>query len=554
AFRSVYQTSLFFGCLKAIYDQREPTDGPHAGSPPAQGAGRKAPSTSPLEIHWNPPEDNARAKPWPLVFEIGQSRAHPLTDLGPGGLHPESYRRSLPMVSVQWLSIAFLVVAGAVLGLILLPVLTRPHFEFAVGATSSFVLLLAFAVGAAGLWVGLLTLLSTALLYAGTRSPLRGPMEHCLGIAASSALILSLLLAAGGVSGWVGLLALPMASLAWMVTRPSLRNWTQSPLILIATVFIPILSLAAVDHCSSEGEPFSVIEGVSNWPAILLRVSAAAFCVFAMIRADQADEESVKKLTRRYHLQKAGHLDVPRAVGAVSWRTLVRMLWRASVSTWRNPLSSLTAKAIEIDLPSPRSRPTTGSGVNSLTAKAIKVDPMRLWVRYRRLSRCDRVAARVLVYCLPFFLFCFALIGLLGFPNNPYRGPLNGWVDWLFLWEAITLTVILIWTVFDATLLCNRLINVLVDKETNWPKPVLERAATELGVNPQLLRSIDNSDCEPVKRSLEQYADLTFLSERTAVVGRRVYDAAIASLLLFLARSPIFDQYVMSWSMILIFA
>ena len=155
---------------------------------------------------------------------------------------------------------------------------------------------------------------------------------------------------------------------------------------------------------------------------------------------------------------------------------------------------------------------------------------------------------------MPFLVFCFASIWLFEWPNNPYRGSFNHRVDWWALRAAIIFTVVLIWTVFDATRLCNWLIRKLMVKETDWPEEVLKQAASELGVGLWLLNPKDNTFCGGVKSSLEQYADVTFLSERTAVVARRVYDAAIACLLLFLARSPFFDQYVMSWSMILIFA
>jgi MFS family permease len=538
AFRSVYQTSLFFGCLKALHDHPESIHGATVGSPPASGAEGTASSSSPLAIRWDSPEINAPANPRPLVFEIGHSRAHPLTDPGHEGLHPEAYRRSLRMESFRWLSLAFLVVAVGALGRMLLPVLMGRHRRFAVVATGSFLLLLAVALSVAGRWVGFFTLLSVALLWAATRSLLRDQMKHGLGAAAATTFLLSLGLAAGGVSGWVGLLALPMAALAWVVTRPSLRNWMRSPLVLLAAVFIPIVTLAVVDHCSSEGEPFSVFEGVSSWPTILLRITAAAYCVIALIRADQADQESMRKLRVRYYLQKARFKGIPHAAGALGWRTLVRTLRRGRA--WKDPVGSLTAKGGE-------------------------VNPMTLWVRYGKLSRCDRVTARVLGYFLLYFVFCLALTGLYGLPNNPYRGTLNCVVDEVVRWTAIILTVLLLASVFDATRLCSGLIKVLMDRKTDWPPEVPEQAASELGVDLRLLKptgngvsgAVDRKDdevSEAVKCSLEQYADLTFLSEHTAVVGRRVYDAAIACLLMFLARSPFFDQYVMSWSMILIYA
>jgi len=447
-FRSVYQTSLYFGCLKAIYDQSE------------LRPGAKARAASPLAIRWK--SENDPSNPRPLVFEIGQSRALPLTDPGTKGLHPDAYRRTLPLEGVQWLYLAILVLAGMTLGGILLSVLTSRLHQFAAGAT----------------------------------------------------------------------------------------------LILLAIVFIAIVILAAFNHKSSDGEPFSIFEGVSNWPTILLRVTAAAYCVYALIRAHQSDQESEKKLKKDYlekdqlpgeqaqpqggKAQPQGAQAQPECENPPSAKVKkLRAAW-----TWAYAKVKKLRAAWTWACANPPS---------SLTDNGDKVEPAGLWERYREFS-LSRFIRRVLIWCVPFVCFCLASTGLFGWPNNPYRGSLNFYVDRLVLWAAIILTVVLIWTVFDATRLCNWLIRELVDKETNWPKPVLERAATELGVNPQLLRSIDNSDCEPVKRSLEQYADLTFLSERTAVVGHRVYDAAIACLLLFLARSPVFDQYVMSWSMILIFA
>ena len=98
--------------------------------------------SSALSIEWKCPEDKDTPNPKPLVFEIGRSLAHPLTDPSPENLHPETYGRSLGLSSFQWASLVFLSVLGVVLGLVLLPVLTRRHFQFAAVVTSLFLLLL----------------------------------------------------------------------------------------------------------------------------------------------------------------------------------------------------------------------------------------------------------------------------------------------------------------------------------------------------------------------------------------------------------------------------
>ena len=241
-------------------------------------------------------------------------------------------------------------------------------------------------------------------------------MKQRLGIATMFAALLSLDVAAGQVGEWwVGLFALPMFAIACTVISSSLPKWRRHPLVLFAAVFIPIVTLAAFDHCWSEGKPFSVLEGVSNWPTILLRVTAAAYCVFALIRGDQADKESMRKLTKRYQLfWKTLPSDVAPAVDAVSCRTLVEKrlppgvrraggrLCRALAWAWMNPVTTLAEGRKEKNEP-PCSWKSIFSRVKIWFTKdhkennngKNKIDPIRLWVRYRQFSRVDRVIGRV---------------------------------------------------------------------------------------------------------------------------------------------------------------
>jgi len=533
-FRSAYQTSLFFGCLKALYDYPEEWQREKAGS-----------SASALSIEWKCPKDNDTPNPQPLVFEIGRTRAHPLTNPIPENLHPETYRRSLKLTSRQWVSLVILTVLGGALGLVLLPVLTRRHFQVAAVLASLSLWLLTIGFCIEGRWAGLFAFLSIALFCSDL-------MKQRLGIATMFAALLSLDVAAGQVGEWwVGLFALPMFALACTVTSSLLPKWKRHPLVLFAAVFIPIVTLAAFDHCWSQGEPFSVLEGVSNWPTILLRVTAAAYCVFALIRGNQADKESVRKLTKRYNLKLTERYNLEKAWPLANWRDLHAHAWRTLLLLKNRPTRALCWVLAWLN-------PKISLAGNDPEDK--KVKPINLWKSYYKLSRVGRVTGRVLGYFILYFVFCCALIGLFGLPNNPYRGPLNMVVNFVVLYMAISLTVGLLLTVFDATRLCNRLMRVLMENETDWSDQVLlKEAAANLGVDPQLLHfkvysDCEPVDCEPVKISLEQYADLKLVSERTEVVRRRVYDAAIPSLLMFLARSPFFDQYHMSWSMILIFA
>ena len=99
-FRSVYQTSLFLGCLRALHDQGVPAPEP-ASSPrkaqvhPDQGKpGNPARSPDPKQEEEYPTGtalsgDLTRVNP--MVFEVSRTGAFPLTDPGTEGVHPEAY-------------------------------------------------------------------------------------------------------------------------------------------------------------------------------------------------------------------------------------------------------------------------------------------------------------------------------------------------------------------------------------------------------------------------------------------------------------------------------
>jgi hypothetical protein len=319
----------------------------------------------------------------------------------------------------------------------------------------------------------------------------------------------------------LGLAALPASSiLLGLALWPPLRNMKRfDSWLLLGTcgLSIAMVIVALWDHLRPHGEPFGLLEGISTWPTAFLRLGGAIFCVFALIRAHRTFEENSLDLSRRYGLDLA---ETP-----------------APLRSW-----------------SERSREWPGDErIAQITKLDESLDPSLAWALYRRLKQpthsFPRVTSQVL-RCLPFIV---GLLLLFGLPNEPYRGYVNRWTNIAVRVAAIILTVYFFWFVIDATCLCIRLIQVFIGKETRWPESVLERSAATLGVDPGRLQSGGPAATDPVKYSLEQYTDVSFLADHTVSIERLNYDVAFAYLLLFLARSPFFDQYAMSWFLISVY-
>jgi hypothetical protein len=388
-FRSVYQTSLFLGCMKALRDQG-----------------------TPAPVPWLEHEALARlATPIPIVFEIGLGRAYPLTDPGIGGVHPRAFAR-VPILGV-------------------------------------------------GLIFKLIALLSAGAIW--------------------------LLVA------WRSLRTLVLSHL-WVILAAT-------------SVTAAILALAMIDHANPEGEPFTILEGISNWPTVFLRLLAILFCIFAFLRAQSSDTTNLDQLSAQFGLPR-----VVECAGTFS-------------------LSCLVMSDADRD-----ARP--------------------VWARYRYLSMPLQRACRVSIQAVIYGCLCLVLLWVLGLPNEPYRGTLNKWTNRAVLAPAVCLAVSLLWFVIDANRLCIRLIHLLDDYEIEWPEMAWKRAAASSGLD---LRSLLHLREHPALEraltlSVNRVTSVTILGDRTTAIGPMMYYAAFAYILLFLARSPFFDQYVMSSPLILTYS
>ena len=440
-FRSVYQTALFLGCLKAVRARGVPppciladdtfmkafSDKQIDGHPLVHKTSPAGPAlVDPLWIKWNPDAKDNEPTLKPMVFEIGLSRAYPLTDPGPEEIHPATYRRTHSFVLKE----VFKEVFGVVVCLV----------------------------------IGLLALVAISLGL---------PPKNKVGL--------------------------------WFVL------WVICAVLAVAAMIF----LAIHDHQDYEGEPFTLLEGISTWPTALLRLGVALFCIFALIQSQQADTQNSEQLTDQFEL------------GVGSAVLEFQRFWE-----W-----------------------ATSFRISYLAMEENKTDPRPMWARYRWLSLPSRRAARVIGWVVVYVVLCwlFRAILELELPNHPYRGTLNKWTDRVILYIAALLAISLFWYVVDANRLCIRLIHLLADHNVVWPEKAWKTAAAISGLDFRSLKSEDSKLQDTLTRSLNRLTTMVILANRTEIIGRLMYYSALAFLLLFLARSPFFDQYAWSYFLFLIY-
>lgn len=282
------------------------------------------------------------------------------------------------------------------------------------------------------------------------------------------------------------------------------KYWWFTALVAVAAVCMLLIVL--IDHRRYDGEPFTIFQGVSTWPTTLLRLTAALFCVAALAHAQILDLENLRTLSDSYGL----------------------------------PGDAQSANK---------------NGIACLSLDAGTTDPRTVWGRYHWLNLPRQRSARVFLQVLLYLALVFVLAIWLGTPREPYRGRLNFWTNRTVLIVAVLTAVSLLWFVIDANRICIRMIHLFDDNLIDWPEQTRERVAVSSGVDRSFFLRCDLPDLkDAVERSLRRMASLFVMADRSAVVEPMMYSVALAFLLLFLARSPFFDQFVMSPILIVVFS
>ena len=257
---------------------------------------------------------------------------------------------------------------------------------------------------------------------------------------------------------------------------------------------------------TAEGEPFSLTNGTSAWPAELVRLAAVVLAFAFIIHAYQRLRTTMFELTRRFRLPLARF-------------ELTRRSW----------------------LPRAGDFVMKFQGPNATPVPQSTVQAADLWEVYQHrglfLQRLRRV-----VYPLVVYVFGFAFgVSLLG--NGTFFRPLRGhavacWDNGI-LWACILVFLFLTFMTIDAARLCSWFIQHLCEAPTRYP-PASSRHFARLRGN------VD-------KEFLDEWIDLQLIAELTERVGRLVYYPSFVYLLLLVARNDWWDHWTWPIPLVIIF-
>lgn len=237
----------------------------------------------------------------------------------------------------------------------------------------------------------------------------------------------------------------------------------------------------------SQGEPFSLFEGVSIWPTEAIRFLAALFCVGCFLKARHDVRENNSTLSKEFVLAEPTH------DGSLRWWSRDSSF---SIAQWEKP---------------------TG-----------KVQVHRLWEEYLTRGLWRYRLRRIFPHVLSFLVFGQVVMFLFGFPHRPYRGPVSLYADIGVLVFSVLSFIVLTFTVVDATRLCRSFIRRLTKDSTQWPDPLLQDTARAHQMPPELLAD---------------FLDIQLIAQRTEVIGKFIYYPFIALFLMIVARHSYFDNW-----------
>jgi len=393
-------------------------------------------------------------------------------------------------------------------------------------------------------------------------------------------------LCAPGSTGFSGafLLGITTAAFFWAFLYPGVRGLSASKaaagstragrwlkfglrLALFAWLAWGLVTMWEAAPTEDLREPFAPFSGVSSWPGQLLRtlliVLFACFLDFAWCHS--ADD--CRRIGREYFGAR-DPLPVPPPTG--SWWQRRRTAWR---NRWARLKSLLWLLAIDprryVSAKLWRVFRSIGDVTIWLWQPAVvrsdgSIDGAHLWRQYgKRLRNWPRVGRIFFWVILAGMLFQFHY-RLADAPliEVPARGLGDRDLFLLTLGLSGLALIILFVLVADTTILTWRVVNVMKDGRTTYPRATVERFAAELGPElrelaaaPIAARIADRHGYGPVPAPpgrpgrnslLDDWIDARLIAEHTAAIGPLIVFPFILLALAVVARSPIFDNWAIS--------
>jgi hypothetical protein len=304
-------------------------------------------------------------------------------------------------------------------------------------------------------------------------------------------------------------------------------------------------------------EPFAFFSGTSSWPSQLLRALAVLLFGWFIDFTWRGTAETTRRVGARYFAvgtvpkTRIGSLVAyfrrnPKRASGFVWRRLQKGLMDATLWMWRPHVSVRGGRAAALRLhdgPRPAGPADDGG-----------IDGTRIWRRYIRLLHGGPRLLRTLLWLAA--AFCFALLEQQIFggeaPDVPARGVGDRALFQTTTILAVVATIVLMVLVSDATILTWRFIRILRDRRTIYPQETVRRFAAQLGpelvthaARPIAARIHDRNVGNRLQRNsiLDPWIDAQLLADHTDAIARLIFFPLILLGLLFLARSPLFDNW-----------
>jgi hypothetical protein len=279
------------------------------------------------------------------------------------------------------------------------------------------------------------------------------------------------------------------------------------PLTIVALFLFVILVL--YDHyLKPDGEPFSLVAGMSIWPGLGLWLVAIVVAVYSILRSFEIVESSNLSLREDFGL-----------TGALLSRRACRVDRPASF--WRLTLVPACVEVIwrEFD---PNGGVIPGH-------KQAKVNVQTLWRWYLTAGSTRWRLTRSLLFTIMSLLIMVIPVVLLDWPFAPYRGITSHVAYGAFGFLLAGLLLFVLFLVVDAIILSLRLVGVFIKYGTRWPKTAARRWNSG--------RRLAETE------ELSGWLEIEFIASLTEAIGRLLYLPALVLLLVIAGRFPYFDNW-----------
>jgi hypothetical protein len=267
----------------------------------------------------------------------------------------------------------------------------------------------------------------------------------------------------------------------------------------------PRLAHALTQSESGNGQPIVLLDGLSLWPTIFLRLATLVLCIVLIIHGYWMLNNNIEKIARDLHL-----VETRQRIKTEQDRVVQKTppwVWFTSQFWFRLPTDDESIQQTTEHLPR---------------------EIFRFWRTYIYqgywVARSFRVfvatAAMILVWLL---LFC-----VFGVPPIPARGDVSWWVYVLVTAALGVATLLLISFVADSTLLTWRVVKAFRMETSIWPAKTLREFGARLGLPPE---------------ALDDWIDLLFVSKRTKCYTILIYFPFLIIALLIVSYSRLFANY-----------